>query len=131
MPIYEYRCGACGYQKEFLQRLSDAPLTDCPECGKRAFNKLVTAAGFHLKGTGWYATDFKNSGEARGQAGQVPIETGQVGYKAGQARNKAGQARNKAGQASRKSRQGSAQGRICNRRRRDSGQLAYGAGAWH
>jgi putative FmdB family regulatory protein len=62
MPIYEYRCGACGYQKEFLQRLSDAPLTDCPECGKRAFNKLVTAAGFHLKGTGWYATDFKNSG---------------------------------------------------------------------
>jgi putative FmdB family regulatory protein len=62
MPIYEYRCGACGYQKEFLQRLSDAPLTDCPECGKQSFNKLVTAAGFHLKGTGWYATDFKNSG---------------------------------------------------------------------
>jgi putative FmdB family regulatory protein len=62
MPIYEYRCGACGYQKEFLQRLSDKPLTKCPECGKRAFNKLVTAAGFQLKGTGWYATDFKNSG---------------------------------------------------------------------
>jgi putative FmdB family regulatory protein len=62
MPIYEYRCGACGYQKEFLQRLSDKPLTKCPECGKRTFNKLVTAAGFHLKGTGWYATDFKNSG---------------------------------------------------------------------
>ena len=62
MPIYEYRCGACGYQKEFLQRISDAPLTDCPECGKRAFNKLVTAAGFQLKGTGWYATDFKNKG---------------------------------------------------------------------
>ncbi|MGH8648434.1 MAG: FmdB family zinc ribbon protein [Burkholderiales bacterium] len=62
MPIYEYRCGACGYQKEFLQRLSDAPLKDCPECGKRAFKKLVTAAGFQLKGTGWYATDFKNSG---------------------------------------------------------------------
>ena len=62
MPIYEYRCGACGYQKEFLRRLSDAMLTDCPECGKRAFNKLVTAAGFQLKGTGWYATDFKNQG---------------------------------------------------------------------
>jgi putative FmdB family regulatory protein len=62
MPIYVYRCGACGYQKEFLKRLSDAPLTKCPECGKRAFNKRVTAAGFHLKGTGWYATDFKNSG---------------------------------------------------------------------
>ena len=62
MPIYEYRCGACGYQKEFLQRLSDKPLTKCPECGKRTFIKLVTAAGFQLKGTGWYATDFKNSG---------------------------------------------------------------------
>jgi len=62
MPIYVYRCGACGYQKEFLKRLSDAPLTNCPECGKRTFNKLVTAAGFQLKGSGWYATDFKNSG---------------------------------------------------------------------
>jgi len=62
MPIYEYRCGECGHQKEVLQRISDAPLTDCPECGKRAFNKMVTAAGFQLKGTGWYATDFKNSG---------------------------------------------------------------------
>ena len=62
MPIYEYRCGACGYQQEFLQRITDAPLKNCPECGKRAFKKLVTAAGFHLKGTGWYATDFKNSG---------------------------------------------------------------------
>ena len=62
MPIYEYRCGVCGFQKEFLQRMSDAPLADCPECGKRAFSKMVSAAGFQLKGTGWYATDFKNSG---------------------------------------------------------------------
>ena len=62
MPIYEYRCSACGFQKEFLQRLKDAPPTDCPECGKRTLKKLVTAAGFHLKGTGWYVTDFKNSG---------------------------------------------------------------------
>ena len=62
MPIYEYRCGKCGFQKEFLQRLNDAPLTRCPECGKRTFKKMVTAAGFQLKGTGWYATDFKNSG---------------------------------------------------------------------
>lgn len=62
MPIYEYRCGECGFQMEYLQRRSDAPLTECPECGKRAFNKLVTAAGFRLKGAGWYATDFKNSG---------------------------------------------------------------------
>ena len=64
MPIYEYRCGACGFQKEYLQRMSDAPLTDCPECGKAEFNKMVTAAGFQLKGNGWYATDFKNKGAA-------------------------------------------------------------------
>jgi len=62
MPIYEYRCSACGFQKEFLQRISDKPLTGCPKCGKRGLKKLVSAAGFQLKGTGWYATDFKNSG---------------------------------------------------------------------
>ena len=62
MPIYEYRCSECGHQKEVLQRMSDKPLTKCPECGKRSFNKLVSAAGFQLKGSGWYATDFKNSG---------------------------------------------------------------------
>ena len=62
MPIYEYRCAKCGFQNEFLQRLSEAPLTKCPECGKKSLKKMVTAAGFQLKGTGWYATDFKNSG---------------------------------------------------------------------
>jgi putative FmdB family regulatory protein len=62
MPIYEYRCNSCGHQKEILQRMSDAPLSKCPQCGKRAFKKMVTAAGFQLKGTGWYATDFKNGG---------------------------------------------------------------------
>jgi putative FmdB family regulatory protein len=62
MPIYEYRCASCGHQQEFLQKVSDAPLTDCTECGKPAFSKMVTAAGFQLKGSGWYATDFKNKG---------------------------------------------------------------------
>jgi len=76
MPIYEYRCGACGYQKEFLQRMSDAPLTACPKCGKRGFKKLVSAAGFQLKGTGWYATDFKNAG-AKPAAKQDKSETTQ------------------------------------------------------
>ena len=65
MPIYEYRCAACGYQNEYLRRMNDAPLTDCPECGKRTFNKMVTAAGFHLKGSGWYATDFKNASKPK------------------------------------------------------------------
>lgn len=62
MPIYEYRCSSCGHKLESLQRLSDAPLTTCPACGKDALTKLVSAAGFQLKGSGWYATDFKNSG---------------------------------------------------------------------
>ena len=62
MPIYEYRCASCGHQQEFLQKVSDAPLTVCTQCGKPTFEKMVTAAGFQLKGSGWYATDFKNSG---------------------------------------------------------------------
>ena len=62
MPIYEYRCASCGHQQEFLQKVSDAPLTVCPQCGKATFTKMVSAAGFQLKGSGWYATDFKNSG---------------------------------------------------------------------
>lgn len=71
MPIYEYRCGACGFQKEFLRKLSDAPLTDCPECGKATLSKMVTAAGFQLKGSGWYATDFKN-GQAKPKPADKP-----------------------------------------------------------
>ncbi|MCC7487540.1 MAG: zinc ribbon domain-containing protein [Burkholderiales bacterium] len=65
MPIYEYRCSKCGFQKEYLQRLNEAPLTKCPECGKRSFTKMVTAAGFQLKGTGWYATDFRHGGKSK------------------------------------------------------------------
>ncbi len=59
MPIYEYACKACGYRHEALQKMSDDALTDCPECGKPALKKLVSAAGFRLKGSGWYETDFK------------------------------------------------------------------------
>lgn len=62
MPIYEYRCSACGHELEVLQKLSDPLLTSCPECGKPALTKLLSAAGFQLKGSGWYATDFKSSG---------------------------------------------------------------------
>lgn len=83
MPIYEYRCEACGHQKEFLQRISDAPLTLCPECGKPRFSKMLSAAGFHLKGTGWYATDFKNSG-AKPAAKQDKTAAGQDKAGAGQ-----------------------------------------------
>ena len=62
MPIYEYRCSACGFQKEYLRKVSDPLLSVCPECSKETFGKMLTAAGFQLKGGGWYATDFKNSG---------------------------------------------------------------------
>ncbi len=62
MPIYEYRCSACGHKLESLQKLTDAPLVTCPSCGKPTLTKLLSAAGFQLKGSGWYATDFKGSG---------------------------------------------------------------------
>jgi putative FmdB family regulatory protein len=75
MPIYEYRCGACGFQKEFLQRLNEKPLAVCPECGKRALNKMVTAAGFQLKGTGWYATDFRGGAKSTAGAGNSDAKT--------------------------------------------------------
>ena len=63
MPIYEYRCNACGHQEEHLQKVSEAPLTVCPACGKPEYRKQLSAAGFQLKGTGWYATDFKGGGK--------------------------------------------------------------------
>ena len=64
MPIYEYKCTSCGHKKEVLQKMSDAPLTECPACGKATLSKLISAAGFQLKGSGWYATDFKGGSKA-------------------------------------------------------------------
>lgn len=63
MPIYEYRCEVCGHGLEALQKLSEAPLTDCPACGAPALKKQVSAAGFQLKGGGWYVTDFRDKGK--------------------------------------------------------------------
>ncbi len=65
MPIYEYRCASCGVRKEHLQKVSDPKFTVCPECGKETYEKQLTAAGFQLKGSGWYATDFKGSPPAK------------------------------------------------------------------
>ncbi|MDZ7939153.1 MAG: FmdB family zinc ribbon protein [Rhodoferax sp.] len=64
MPIYAYKCESCGFAKDVLQKMSDTPLQDCPQCGQSAFKKQVTAAGFQLKGAGWYVTDFKGGGGA-------------------------------------------------------------------
>lgn len=63
MPIYAYQCGSCGHELEALQKISDAPLTDCPSCNESALSKKVTAAAFRLSGGGWYETDFKSGGK--------------------------------------------------------------------
>jgi putative FmdB family regulatory protein len=65
MPIYAYRCESCGFEKDVLQKMSDAPLSHCPECGKDTFAKQVTAAGFQLKGSGWYVTDFRGGNNGK------------------------------------------------------------------
>ena len=62
MPIYAYKCGSCGFAKDVLQKMSDPALHICPSCGQDSFSKQLTAAGFQLKGSGWYATDFKGGG---------------------------------------------------------------------
>jgi putative FmdB family regulatory protein len=77
MPIYEYACGACGHELEELQKMSDAPLTTCPACGKDELQKLVSAAGFRLKGSGWYETDFKTKkAEPPKKSSDTPCATG-------------------------------------------------------
>lgn len=65
MPIYEYRCSACGQGHEVLQKVTEPPPTECPSCGKPGMQKVLTAAGFQLKGSGWYATDFKGGAEKK------------------------------------------------------------------
>ena len=82
MPIYEYQCDTCGHRLEALQKISDGPLTACPDCNQPNLRKLVSAAGFVLKGTGWYVTDFRDSGKAAakeksasGESAAVPSKT--------------------------------------------------------
>ena len=81
MPIYAYRCEACGFAKDVLQKVSDPQLTDCPTCGKATFKKQVTAAGFQLKGTGWYVTDFR--GGAAGTSAPAVAEPASGAHAAG------------------------------------------------
>ena len=84
MPIYAYKCESCGAAKDVLQKISDQPLSDCPACGKPTFRKQVTAAGFQLKGNGWYVTDFRggasgSAGSAAGAAGAAAATTATAG----------------------------------------------------
>lgn len=78
MPIYEYRCGSCGHMLDALQKISDDPLKDCPECDEKALKRLVSAPSFRLKGGGWYETDFKSEKERRrnlaDRAGESPAK---------------------------------------------------------
>jgi putative FmdB family regulatory protein len=85
MPIYAYKCASCGYAKDALQKMSDPPLTVCPRCGEAALQKQVTAAGFQLKGSGWYVTDFRGGGASADKEG-----------KKGEAESGAGAAKNDA-----------------------------------
>ena len=75
MPIYAYKCESCGFAKDVLQKMSDAPLEICPSCAQPSFKKQLTAAGFQLKGSGWYATDFKG-GPSAGSASPAASEVG-------------------------------------------------------
>lgn len=88
MPIYEYRCGACNAHVEKLQKVYDAPITDCPECGQPRMNRVVSLAGFRLKGGGWYESDFKRDNR-RNIAGDAPPRTGKE-KKSGAAAEKTG-----------------------------------------
>jgi putative FmdB family regulatory protein len=76
MPIYAYRCSACGHAKDVLQKMSDPVLSTCPACGAEAFSKQVTAAGFQLKGSGWYATDFRGGSAGTATSASAPASDG-------------------------------------------------------
>jgi putative FmdB family regulatory protein len=76
MPIYAYKCSACGHAKDVLQKISDDPLTVCPACGAAAFSKQITAAGFQLKGAGWYVTDFRSGGDGANSGVAKPADAG-------------------------------------------------------
>lgn len=81
MPIYAYRCGECGFEKDVLQKLADAPLVECPNCHKDGFSRMLTAPTFQLKGTGWYVTDFRGGdsgqpGANNGHGEGKPAESG-------------------------------------------------------
>lgn len=102
MPIYAYRCEECGFAKDVLQKMSDDPLTVCLECGKSSFKKQVTAAGFQLKGSGWYVTDFRDGKGGAGANSVAPAESssGPTDGSAGTSANASGTTSNDAAPAS-------------------------------
>ena len=85
MPIYAYRCDTCGFAKDVLQKVSDPVLTECPSCSQSTFKKQLTAAGFQLKGTGWYVTDFRNGSGAAASSPAAPASASTPDKPAGSA----------------------------------------------
>lgn len=83
MPIYEYQCNSCHHHVDIMQKVSDSPITRCPECGKETLTKLVSAAGFQLKGTGWYVTDFKNKSTTSDKGGDSGSKSSDSGSNTG------------------------------------------------
>jgi putative FmdB family regulatory protein len=81
MPIYAYKCSNCGFEKDELQKMSAAPLVDCPNCGQPELKKQLTAAGFQLKGSGWYVTDFRDGGKAPAATAVAPAAGGDAAAK--------------------------------------------------
>ena len=90
MPIYEYQCSECGQKKEALQKLSDPPLKDCPACGKPTLTKLISAAGFQLKGSGWYVTDFKGGKSTTSEAAKSTAKASDDGKAGGNDKSNGG-----------------------------------------
>lgn len=85
MPIYEYQCASCGHQTEVFQTMKEGPLTDCPECHQKTLNKLISASGFQLKGTGWYVTDYRDKAKSPApKSGEASTETSGTETKSGE-----------------------------------------------
>lgn len=97
MPIYEYRCNDCGHELEKLQRMSEAPLTDCPACGKAALRRLISASGFRLKGSGWYETDFKKDNKRNVADSSASSSSGDSGKSESSGSSDSGSEKSKSG----------------------------------
>lgn len=95
MPIYAYKCAACGFEKDVIQKFSDAPLTHCPACAAEAFSKQLTAPAFQLKGSGWYVTDFRDNGQKKA-AEKSSDDKASATSDGGEASNKSDASENKA-----------------------------------
>ena len=103
MPIYEYECKACGHRLEAIQKISDDPLTDCPECKKSELKKLISAAGFRLKGGGWYETDFKSGSKKNLVQSEAKKESGKDTGASGKSESKSADTGKSSGGTAKKS----------------------------